>query len=339
MFAKWFFQAMPPDFFVLAGFLGSGKTTLLLDFLRQSTAGETAVIVNDVGEINIDGAIVSGIEGGLDMATLQDGCVCCSLGNDLLFTIEALLAQRAASGRPPFCRIVLECSGLSRPGKIISTLRNLAVSGFRLSVLSTFDCTNNPLAGVGFDDAAAQLTAARKIILTKLDRVDAGGRERAREAVRSINPLATILCEPDPQRRALAAFTLDDAVEIPDFADITTPAALDHRRIEIFLARFAVPPTWPDLSDWLENFAGALGDRLLRVKGIVRLSDCPEPVLLQAVGTSFSQPLLMKNAMPADSALVIIARDTGMDELRAVVPVLGMVFSRSRDRRRTLICT
>jgi G3E family GTPase len=330
---------MPPDFFLLAGFLGSGKTTLLVDFLRQSGAGETAVIVNDVGEINIDGAIIRGIDGGLDMATLQDGCVCCSIGNDLLFTVEALLAQRAAAGRAPFRRIILECSGLSRPGKIIATLRNLGGEGFRLAVLSTFDCTKNPLEGVGFDDAAAQLAAARKIILTKLDRLAAGGHERACEAVARINPLARIIAEADPQHRAMAAFEREDSVDVREFADIAALGGLEHPRIEVFLARFAQAPAWPDLSDWLENLAGALGDRLLRLKGIVRLVDCAEPVLLQAVGTSFSQPLLMKNAGDVESALVIIARDAGLDTLRAVVPDLDIRFSGRRDRRRGLICT
>jgi G3E family GTPase len=330
---------MPPDFFILAGFLGSGKTTLLLDFLGQSEAGETAVIVNDVGEINIDGAMIRSLNGGLDMATLQDGCVCCSIGNDLLFTIESLLAQRAAGGHAPFRRIILECSGLSRPGRIIATLRNLAGSGFRLAVLSTFDCINNPLVGAGFDDAAAQLTAARKIIFTKLDRVDAEGCERARDVVGGINPLATIICETHSQRRAVAAFALDDASEVPDFAISAKQEGLDHPRIEIFLARFSEPPSWPDLSDWLENFVGALGDRLLRVKGIVRLADCADPVLLQAVGASFSQPLLMRNSPPCEDALVIIVRDTSLDDLRAIPPDLKMRVSRSRDRRPALICS
>ena len=99
------------DFTVLTGFLGSGKTTLLRDFLAMQEGAGTAVIVNEVGEIGLDGAILAESAGGLRLAMLANGCVCCALGSDLADTVQRLLESQAEPPR----RIVLETSGLSKP--------------------------------------------------------------------------------------------------------------------------------------------------------------------------------------------------------------------------------
>jgi G3E family GTPase len=75
------------DFFVLTGFLGSGKTTLLRDFLVTPEAADTAVIVNEVGEIGLDGVVLRESSDDVPMAMLSNGCVCCQIGSDLAFTI------------------------------------------------------------------------------------------------------------------------------------------------------------------------------------------------------------------------------------------------------------
>jgi G3E family GTPase len=334
----------PTDFFLLAGFLGSGKTTLLLDFLSHSGDGaaDTAVLVNDVGEIGIDGAVIAasgaGADGSLDMAMLSDGCVCCSIGNDLLFTIEALLTRRAASGRGPFRRIILECSGLSRPGPIIRALGGLASAGMRVHVVSTYDCSAGPERNERFEEAASQLAAANLIVLTKTDRVDAAAVARAQAVLAGINPTAVILHEPDPHRRARAAFAPPAAGRSSPSGRVAigVPAAanaLAHPRIAVLLARFAAPPFWADLSDWLENLAGIAGERLLRVKGLVPVADCAELLLIQGVGGGFDTPRRMPDSERAERGLVIIARDLEGGALDALTPDLGVSFSRLSERR------
>ena len=79
------------DFFVLTGFLGSGKTLLLRDFLQMPEAADTAVIVNEAGEIGLDGIVLRESGDNLSMATLSNGCVCCQIGSDLAFTIDRLI--------------------------------------------------------------------------------------------------------------------------------------------------------------------------------------------------------------------------------------------------------
>ncbi|MEI6202052.1 MAG: GTP-binding protein, partial [Enhydrobacter sp.] len=101
-----------PDFIVLTGFLGSGKTTLLRDFLAHPDGADTAVIVNEAGEIGLDGVILR--EEGVDtpIAMLSNGCICCQAGSDLAFTIDRLLTAERPGASGPLRRIILETSGL-----------------------------------------------------------------------------------------------------------------------------------------------------------------------------------------------------------------------------------
>ncbi len=107
---------MAVDLFLLCGFLGSGKTTLLVDYLRTGAA-DTGVIVNEAGEVGVDGAIVANDSDSVPMTLLANGCVCCSLRSDLVHTLSALLDAPRPSGAGPLKRVILECSGLSRPGR------------------------------------------------------------------------------------------------------------------------------------------------------------------------------------------------------------------------------
>src|SRR3954447_16184371 len=156
-----------PDFVVLTGFLGSGKTTLLRDFLSGRKAADTAVIVNEVGEIGLDGIILREGGGDVRMSMLSNGCVCCQMGSDLAVTVEALLHAERAEGFP-LRRIILETSGLSKPGPVLRQLASLAEYPMRVSVLATYDGVHGTKTSA-FEEAAAQWAAAHRIVLTKAD--------------------------------------------------------------------------------------------------------------------------------------------------------------------------
>ena len=116
----------PIDFVVLTGFLGSGKTTLLAEYLRLQEAADTAVIVNEAGEIGLDGAILRETGGDVPMTMLSNGCVCCQMNSSLAVTIAALLAADRPQASGPLRRIILETSGLAKPGPILRSLAGLA---------------------------------------------------------------------------------------------------------------------------------------------------------------------------------------------------------------------
>jgi G3E family GTPase len=308
---------MSVELIILCGFLGSGKTTLLVDYLRADTEGATGVIVNEVGEVGVDGVIVADGSESLPMTLLANGCVCCSLRSDLVYTINTLLDAPRPEGRPPLRRIILETSGVSRPGPIIASLADpdLIARQLRLTVVSTYDCSRGPSIDEAFEEAAAQLTAAHRIVLTKVDEVSDAALADAAGRARAFNPLADVVVEQDRARAVQSAFA-DDAGAGRSSADLAllalqsgATAALRHPRIRVFAAHPEAPLVWTDFTEWLDNIAGLCGDRMLRVKAVVRVTDCPDPILIQSVGTTFSGPQRLTRQPDARPVVIVIVRD------------------------------
>jgi G3E family GTPase len=323
-------------FFVLTGFLGSGKTTLLRDFLALPEAADSAVIVNEVGEIGLDGAILAESAGGVPMAQLSNGCVCCSLTNDLATTIDALIMDRADRALPPLRRIVLETSGLSKPGPILRSLAALAWHRLRVEVLCTFDCTRHAEIA-GFEEAAAQWAGARTIVLTKQDVPGAMDSAAARDAIAGLNPLAEIVDPADRRMAVLAAFALEREPEgfpiAPHRGLLQCDAATAHPRISVLLAEQTAPVAWNDAGTWMDNLAGFCGERLLRIKGVLDIEGASRRVLVQSVGTTFSQPVPFSTRLGAPGFIVVIARDVTAADMRAVGPKLPFRIAEAADRK------
>lgn len=313
-----------PDFVVLTGFLGSGKTTLLRDFLVGPEAADTAVIVNEAGEIGLDGVILRAEGGDTPIAMLSNGCICCQAGSDLAYTIDRLLSTERPGATGPLRRIVLETSGLSKPGPVLRQLAGLAAHRLRVSVLATFDATRGAEVAA-FEEAAAQWAAAHRIVLTKTDAVPAEALRHVRDQIAALNPLSEIVATTDRDRAVAMAFApLAAAAPMP-----ALPVASDsvHPRIAVRLARPTTILTYDDLAAWLDNLAGALGERLLRLKGLVRVEESERPVLVQSVGTAFSAPRSFAAPEATPLFLVIIARDLRAGDLEAVAPAGLFTFS------------
>jgi G3E family GTPase len=315
-------RRMPVDLILLSGFLGSGKTTLLVDLLRQDSAGETGVIINEAGEIGVDGAIVA--DSNVPMLELANGCVCCSLRSGLVHTVGALLDAPRHDGRAPLRRIILETSGLSRPGPIIASLADpeLAARDLRVNVVTTYDCEAGAFRATEFEEAAAQLAAAQRIVFTKLDRVSSDSIDGHRQVVAGINPLAQIVAEPDRARAVARAFTAAATVAEP--TDGSQPAfdgGLPHPRIRVMKGQARADLSWPDLALWLDDLAGLCGERLLRFKAIVHVSDCDDPILIQSVGTTFGAPQRLRSYAAGKDVFVVITRDIDAAEINAMSDV------------------
>jgi len=322
-------NATSTQFVILAGILGSGKTSLLEALLDSGSGASTAVIVNEVGAINIDGVVLSESARGMTMAILSNGCVCCSLTDDLVTTVEELVALRAEAGQKPFERIVLECSGLSRPGAVMRSLDQLAQFRFRLHIVATYDCSRPPLDR-DFEDASAQLAAAHTVVLTKIDLVSPERRAQARSVVAGMNPMARVVDEFAQSIRAREAFAEVDTSatsKIMGTEPTRVGETLLHPRVRVFRARFAQKPNWEDVLEWLENVAGMTGDRLLRMKAIVGGPNEADRVLLQSVGTTFAAPRRLATTAFDDLAAVFIVRDCAMVELQQIDGAFGVSWT------------
>ena len=307
-----------PEFILLTGSLGSGKTTLLCDYLSLPEAAGTGVIVNEAGEINVDGAVVSSGRRDFPMMLLGNGCVCCSFGDDLHAAIDELLAVRRQSGAGEFRRIVLETSGLAMPGPILRSLMRYDGADYRLRIVATLDALSPEADDVTFPIRSAQLTAARSIVITKLDQVSADGIAAAEHVARRFNPAAGLIVTAAGQARARAAFAPSDfdAPTVP--GQFQAIAATDHARLGVFLAEWPAAVTWTGLGDWLEDLAGLCGNRLLRVKGLVSVGGVVRPILIDGVGTTFAEPRWVEATPSRGRGIVIIARDIELEELTSM---------------------
>ncbi len=305
------------DFFVLTGFLGSGKTSLLRDFLLGAAASDTAVIVNEVGEIGLDGVILRESGDDVPMAMLSNGCVCCQIGSDLAFTIDRLIMAPRQAGAGPLRRIILETSGLSMPGPVLRQLATLAEHRMRVAVIGTYDLTRGT-AVAAFEEAAAQWAASHRIVATKADLLGSEGLAKAPVAIASINPIAEVVVAADRALAVKAAFApLTAALPLRELAPVPTSA---HPRLALCLARRAGDLAYSDLAAWLDNLAGALGERLLRIKGLVGVHEAPRPLLIESVGTVFSPPRQLSAENPPQPFIVVIARDVARAEIEQVAP-------------------
>jgi G3E family GTPase len=175
---------------VLTGFLGSGKTTLLNKLLRRPELADTAVIINEFGEIGLDHLLVEkSTEDG--MVTLNSGCLCCTVRGDLVRTMSELFLKRTKGEVTPFKRMVVETTGLADPAPILHTLMTdpLLASRYRLDgVVTTVDGVNGAASLDNHEEAVKQAAVADRLLLTKSDIADAPKLSELKGRLHQLNP-------------------------------------------------------------------------------------------------------------------------------------------------------
>src|SRR5499427_2246843 len=122
---------------VVTGFLGSGKTTLIRELLSRPEGADTAVVVNEFGEVGVDNALLRASSDATVL--LGNGCLCCTVRTDLQESLRTLFADRARGVVPNFRRVVIETSGLADPGPVLQTFASDRALGreFHLQALVT----------------------------------------------------------------------------------------------------------------------------------------------------------------------------------------------------------
>ncbi|MCK1788568.1 GTP-binding protein, partial [Pseudomonas sp. TNT11] len=172
---------------VITGFLGSGKTSLLARLLQGESLGDTALLINEFGDIGIDHLLVE--EVAPDTVLLPSGCVCCSIRGELKDALLGLLQRRERGEIPAFKRVILETTGLADPAPILATLNNdVQLRGrFHIGLVITLvDASHAALQERLHPEWLAQVAAADRLLLSKTDRVD--DCEPLRVHLRALNP-------------------------------------------------------------------------------------------------------------------------------------------------------
>jgi len=323
---------------VLTGFLGSGKTTLLRHLLGHSSMKDSAVIVNELGEIAIDDALIAEVRD--DVVVLASGCICCSVRDDLVRSLCDLVNKARSGEIPPFARVLIETTGLADPTPILATLtRNGLVA--RHYQLETLVSTVDGLIGwSNFDrhpEAVKQVAMADRVILTKDDLATASERALLRERVRRIQPLARMVVSRHGKLDPGQLFgERPEHLGNAGLATILEEAHHDHATahgdgVRTFSVVLDHPVVFESLALWLSTMTQFHGDNLLRVKGIVDVVGDVAPVVIQAVQhivyPVFSLPRWPEG--PRQSKLVFITRDLEPSMVEAIVRSLRALAAQS----------
>jgi G3E family GTPase len=314
---------------IITGFLGSGKTTLLQRALASPAFANTAVVVNEFGEIALDHLLLQRVDS--DTVVLQTGCVCCTLRSDLGAALRELFDKRERGRVPPFDRLAIETTGLADPAPILVTLTADPVlrHHFRLgSVVTTVDAVNGAPHLAQHLESVKQVAIADAMVLTKTDLVDRASVERLRAEVRRYNPTAPLLEAPDPSlalERLFRAETFDPSGRagdapgvpgarfqvpssgIPDRGDEGDRHARDITAVSLTVDR---PLDWTAFGTWLTLLLHAHGEDVLRVKGILSVRGMPTPVVIHGIHHLVHPPTSLPRWPTADqrSRLVLIVR-------------------------------
>lgn len=184
---------------ILTGFLGAGKTTLLNYILRGEHGLKVGVIVNEFGEVGIDGDLV--LQSDDDLIELNNGCICCTVRTDLLEAMGRILERRPRVGY-----VLIETTGLADPAPIAQTFMNSGVMDVCHldSIITVVDAYNFDRNLAADPASHAQIEFGDLILVNKVDLVGAERLAEIEAAVRAINPDARIL----PSQGAQAALKL-----------------------------------------------------------------------------------------------------------------------------------
>jgi G3E family GTPase len=197
---------------VVTGFLGSGKTTLIRELLATPEGANTALVINEYGEVGIDHALLRASSDATVL--LGNGCVCCAVRSDLQETLRTLFADRTRGAVPSFQRIVIETSGLADPGPVLQTFASDRALGdvFHLQGLVTVvDAPGGARNLVHMPEARQQVALTDRIVLSKTDLADPAMIAALTARIRELTaaPLATAdhgVIDP--------GFVLDEALDL-----------------------------------------------------------------------------------------------------------------------------
>jgi G3E family GTPase len=313
---------------VVTGFLGSGKTTLIRELLRRPEGANTAVVINEYGEVGIDNALL--LASSDATVLLGNGCLCCTVRTDLQESLRMLFADRARGAVPSFERVIIETSGLADPGPVLQTFASDRALGeeFHLQALVTVVDAPNGTANLDrMPEARQQAALADRIVLSKTDSADAAAIERlkARLSEFSVAPVVAA------SHGAIApGFLLDEA---PDLAARLAAHHHDHAHahshgIDSFPLFFDAALPWAVFEQTMAVLTALRGPDLLRVKGLIAVAGCKGPVVVHVVQHVAHRPIELEDWPDGDrrSRLVFITRglpQEAVERLFAAVRSIG----------------
>ena len=334
---------------IVTGFLGAGKTTLIRHVLEHAGGRRVALIIHEFGDVGVDGTILKscGIESCPEenIVELANGCLCCTVADDFIPAIEALLAR---SPQPQ--HIVIETSGLALPKPLVKAFDWPAIRS-RLTVDGVIAVVDGAAVAAGrFADDPAKLAAQREadnaidhenpleevyedqllcadlVVLNKLDLMPADAARRVAADIRATVPRAVKIIETREGRidpvilLGLAAAVEDDLAQRPSHHD--AEEGHDHDDFESFVVD--IPATSDPAGLLARLSATAASFDVLRMKGFIEVSGKPMRLLVQGVGARFRQQFDRPwNAGDTNRGRLVVIGEKGLDRVAITAALAG----------------
>jgi len=296
---------------LVTGFLGSGKTTLISRLLGHPAMGETAVIVNELGEVAIDHHLLRRVDE--RTVLMKSGCLCCTLRGDLADELRDLLGRRERGEIPEFKRVVVETTGLADPTPIVYTLLSEPVVRHHYG-LETIVATVDAVNGLRFPESVKQAVVADTLVVTKTDLAVARPLEKR---LARLNPAAEILeaKHGDVEPGRLFGRPQRDPREL-EFA--AAPHDHGHDGVRAHALFLDEELDWTAFGIWLTMLLQSRGEDVLRVKGLLNVGG-PGPLVLNGVQHVIHPPVHLDEWPDDDrrSRIVFIGRGFTGEELAA----------------------
>jgi G3E family GTPase len=315
---------------ILTGFLGAGKSTLLNRILKDPGTSDTAVIINEFGEVGIDNFLVEA--SGDALLEIANGCLCCTVRGELVDSLASIMDGIQTGRLRPIRRIVIETTGLADPAPVMQSVMGNPViaQNFELDgVITVVDAVNGVSTLDRHQEAVKQVAVADRLIISKLSMADASQLAALKSRLAELNPRAPIV-DGDSEAAGTAAILVnglyDPATKIADVGrwlhDELANDAEEHDHhdhdhhdhehqghghhrhhhhhhdvnrhgddIRSFSIIHDKPIDPMAIEMFIDLLRSAHGEKLLRMKAIVALSDNPDrPLVLHGVQSVFHPP-------------------------------------------------
>ena len=303
---------------VLTGFLGAGKTTLLNYILKEQSDYRFGVIINEIGEIGIDGKLVETQTE--DILEMSNGCICCTVRKDLVKGIQKLLK------RDHLDYILIETTGVADPGPVAQTFLNIPQlqQYARLdSIITVVDAEHLAAQLREAEVAREQIALADFILINKVDLVDAEDLKTVKEQIFELNPHARVFHTEHSRVNLkeildLNAFDLDrKLLYAPDFLNELKEG--NHSDITSFSFEFDKPFAVEQLEAELQELSEK--SKVYRSKGILWIEGTPRRAIFHGVNNRFTifWDRLWEKDEPRLSQLVFIGQDLDQPQIEEIL--------------------
>ena len=326
---------------IISGFLGSGKTTLLNSIIKKYNDTRFAIIENEFGDINIDAELVVGTDKG-NVFELSNGCICCSMNDDLYATLEELLRIRSR-----FDRLLVETTGIADPLTVIKAFIATPEVADNFDVDAVICVVDAPIIEELLEEqeeASRQLVMADVVIVNKVDCVTPGYLDSVKMVMSRVNPSASVFATSfgnitNVDVLDIRAFTgrqieqatlkyanvlpLKGLTKMGGFTAALASKALMHD-IQSYAFTYTGSFDFDKFSLWMESFFYFGGSKVFRVKGILSFANRSNRVIFHSVRGAFmfEEGDAWKNGEVRESRIVFIGKHIQKEEIGQALSML-----------------